>query len=124
MLPDYGTELAARPDHFMEISMILKSILAVVTSAVLAAPLAAQQTAPKKTAPENQAKIQDKGFAELDRNKDGYLSRDEAKDVLWNSRFSEIDKDNDERISQSEFEALESAAGSTSSATPPSRRTP
>jgi Ca2+-binding EF-hand superfamily protein len=96
----------------MEISMTLKSILAVALAAAIATPVAAQQTAPEKTAPEKvrQAKIQDKGFAELDRNKDGYLSRDEAKDVLWNSRFSEIDKDNDERISQSEFEALRSAA--------------
>jgi Ca2+-binding EF-hand superfamily protein len=112
MLPDYGMELAARPNHFMEISMILKSILAVALAAALAAPAAAQQTAAQKTAPgkDRQAKIQDKGFAELDRNKDGYISRDEAKDAPWTSRFSEIDRDNDERISQSEFEAVQSSA--------------
>jgi Ca2+-binding EF-hand superfamily protein len=96
----------------MEISMTLKNILAFALAAAVAAPLAAQQAAPEKTAPEKQrqAKLQEQGFAALDRNQDGYISRDEAKDGQWNSRFSEIDKDNDERISQSEFEALQSAS--------------
>lgn len=89
--------------------MILKSIFAAALTAALAAPLAAQQTPPDKD-PQRQARPQDKGFAELDRNQDGYLSRDEAKDEAWTSRFSEIDRDNDERISQSEFEALQGAS--------------
>ena len=96
--------------------MILKSMLAVALTVALAAPVAAQQSAPQKSArePDRQAKIQDNGFAELDRNKDGYISRSEAKDMPWADRFSELDKDNDERISQSEFEVLQSAAGATS----------
>ena len=92
--------------------MILKSILAVALAAAFAAPVAAQQSAPEKAVPKNerQAKARDNGFAELDRNKDGYLSRSEARDMPWADRFSELDKDNDERVSQSEFEALRSAA--------------
>ena len=90
--------------------MIVKSILALAAAAAFAAPLAAQQqTAPDKDR-EREARIQDKRFAELDRNQDGHLSRDESKDEAWASRFSEIDKDNDERISQSEFEAVQSPA--------------
>ena len=43
MLPDYGMELAARSNHFMEISMILKSILAVALLATAGSALAAPQ---------------------------------------------------------------------------------
>lgn len=49
------------------------------------------------------------GFSTLDRNNDGYISREEARDVTWNNRFSELDKDNDGRISQSEFNAMGSS---------------
>ena len=53
------------------------------------------------------------GFGAMDRNGDGYISRDEAREAQWNSRFSELDKDNDGRLSQDEFGALGSAAGAT-----------
>ena len=99
--------------------MNMKCILALAIA--FAAPVAAQtQTSPAtddakarsevKAGPPAQGATRSDLFAELDRNKDGYLSRDEAKDTVWNTRFSEIDVDNDERISQSEFEALRSAA--------------
>jgi Ca2+-binding EF-hand superfamily protein len=45
----------------------------------------------------------------MDRNNDGYISREEARDATWNTRFSELDKDNDGRISQSEFDAMGSS---------------
>ena len=42
----------------------------------------------------------------LDKNKDGYLSREELKgDTSMSGRFSEMDKDNDGRISKDEFSA-------------------
>ena len=53
------------------------------------------------------------GFTSMDRNGDGYISRDEARDATWNSRFTELDKDNDGRLSQQEFGGLGSAAGAT-----------
>jgi len=46
------------------------------------------------------------GFSAMDRNNDGYISREEAREATWNNRFSELDKDNDGRISQSEFNAM------------------
>jgi hypothetical protein len=55
------------------------------------------------------------GFAAIDKNGDGHISRDEAKDATWSNRFTELDKDNDGRLSQSEFDAMQSGAGATGS---------
>ena len=52
-------------------------------------------------------------FTSMDRNSDGYISRDEAREATWNSRFSELDKDNDSRLSQGEYGSLGAAAGAT-----------
>jgi len=51
------------------------------------------------------------GFAAMDKNHDGHISRDEAKDATWSNRFTELDKDNDNRLSQSEFDAMQAGAG-------------
>jgi hypothetical protein len=53
------------------------------------------------------------GFSGMDKNGDGYISRDEAKDATWSNRFTELDKDNDGRLSQSEFNAMQAGAGAT-----------
>lgn len=41
----------------------------------------------------------------MDKNRDGYISREEARDAEWNSRFSTLDTDRDGRISASEYGA-------------------
>ena len=65
--------------------------------------------APAVVTPENQRR-----FRAMDRNNDGYISRDEARDASWANRFSELDKDNDGRLSRSEFDAMGAgAAGAT-----------
>ncbi len=51
------------------------------------------------------------GFSAMDKNGDGHISRDEAKDATWSNRFTELDKDNDNRLSQSEFDAMQAGAG-------------
>jgi hypothetical protein len=51
------------------------------------------------------------GFAAMDKNHDGHISRDEAKDATWANRFTELDKDNDNRLSQSEFDAMQAGTG-------------
>jgi hypothetical protein len=99
-----------------EIAMTLKTAMALTIAAAFAAPLAAQQ-APRSYDPKDSnpatAGATAGGFAAMDRNNDGYISRDEARDAPWNNRFSELDKDNDSRVSRSEFEALQGAAGAT-----------
>ncbi len=51
------------------------------------------------------------GFAGVDKNGDGHISRDEAKDATWENRFTELEKDNDTRLSRSVFEARLAGAG-------------
>jgi hypothetical protein len=66
---------------------------------------------------------------QLDANNDGYVSREEAaKDPSMTTRFSELDKDSDGRISKSEWEASSGSAatgatGTTSSPSSPSSAT-
>ena len=103
--------------------MNLKIVFGLAIVAVLAAPVAAQMSpsTDKNTSgsnaadrPANTPKSETGAagatahgrFESYDRNKDGYISRDEARDASWSSRFSELDKDNDGRISRGEFDAL------------------
>jgi hypothetical protein len=105
--------------------MNLKTLMALAIAAAFAAPVLAQ-TAPNRydakdsnpAAPAAGATAG--GFSAMDRNNDGYISRDEARDATWNSRFSELDKDNDGRLSQSEHDAMHGAAGATRDANSPS----
>lgn len=82
--------------------MDLRNAIACALAAALASPVSAQQ--PTRTPG---------GFGALDRNQDGYLSRDEVRDAPWANRFSEFDKDNDGRLSLGEYDALrqDAAAG-------------
>lgn len=50
-------------------------------------------------------------FDRLDRNGDGYISREEAKDAPeLQTRFSELDTNNDDKLSREEYDALNSSA--------------
>jgi hypothetical protein len=79
--------------------MKLKSVMTVAVAAAIASPLLAQQ--PSGTPG---------GFGAMDRNGDGYISRDEARDAPWSNRFSEFDKDNDSRLSLGEYDAMRQSA--------------
>jgi hypothetical protein len=55
--------------------------------------------------------ISSSNFDRLDRNGDGYISRDEAKDAPeLQTRFSELDTNNDGKLSREEYDALNSSA--------------
>ena len=47
-------------------------------------------------------------FDTLDANHDGYVSRDEARDAEeLQTRFSELDRDNDSKLTRQEYDAIE-----------------
>jgi hypothetical protein len=53
-------------------------------------------------------------FERLDRNKDGFVTREEARDAAeLQGRFAELDKDNDGKISASEMRELDSGRSAT-----------
>jgi len=53
-------------------------------------------------------------FNRLDKNNDGFVSRDEARDATeLQGRFAELDKDNDGKISASEMRGIDSGHGAT-----------
>ena len=91
--------------------MTLKTAIAIAVATAFAVPFTASAEADKAKS-EAGATAQG-GFAALDKNKDGHLSRDETRYETWANRFSELDKDNDGRLSQSEFDAMQAGAGST-----------
>jgi EF hand domain-containing protein len=78
---------------------------------------AGSTTAPSSTttAPAGAGATSRGSFSSIDKNGDGHISRDEAKDATWANRFTELDKDNDGRLSQSEFDAMQAGAGATGS---------
>jgi hypothetical protein len=116
--------------------MKAKKVIALVIAAAFAAPVAAQSGSgtvqPKDSNPaaapkafgggvdRSGAGASASGFAAMDRNNDGYISRDEARDASWSNRFTELDKDNDGRLSASEFEAMQGAASGGRDANSPS----
>lgn len=94
--------------------MEMKKVAVLAIAAAFAAPLAAQQSG--GGVDRSGAGASASGFAAMDRNNDGYISRDEARDATWSNRFTELDKDNDARLSQSEFDALGKDVSSSSGA--------
>ena len=72
-------------------------------------------------------------FHDLDRNGDGFVSRDEGRDAEeLNTRFSELDANNDGKLSRDEYAVLareaggqkEKHAGAAGASRPRNRKTP
>lgn len=68
---------------------------AAVTGALLAAPLASAADGPKAENPK---------FVKLDKNRDGYLTRDELRSIRhYEQAFEQADENKDDRLDQGEF---------------------
>lgn len=77
--------------------MSLKPLIALVlaSAALVAGPMG------------RAADAADQRFDELDRNHDGFLSRDESNDAReLDTRFSELDADNDDKLSRDEYRVV------------------
>ncbi|HET7671213.1 MAG TPA: hypothetical protein VFK84_12450 [Burkholderiales bacterium] len=81
--------------------MKLNLLKAFAVAAILALPAAGIANEPGST----------ERFESLDRNGDGFVSRDEGKDAEeLNTRFTELDRNNDNKLSRQEYGALEEEA--------------
>ena len=94
---------------------MIKTLMAAAAAAAFGLPMMAQASA----ADDNLviAQRNPTGFDRLDRNRDGYISRDEANGAAeLDTRFSELDRNNDGKLSRDEYNALNAgASGATSS---------
>lgn len=100
------------------------TLIAMAAAAALAAPLAAwsadgdkgglKATPAKEKAAAGRTSASAELFERLDRNKDGFVTRDEARDATeLQGRFAELDKDNDGKISASEMRELDKSRSAT-----------
>ena len=113
--------------------MANKTLMAAMVAAALAVPLAvnaggdkdkkAEQGAGQPSAAASQSKA-DGGaeamFSGLDKNKDGFLSKEEVKGTPHDKDFSSLDKDNDSKLSREEHAAAPEHAGKSQGAAGPS----
>jgi hypothetical protein len=88
----YGTRLAANGR--------MKILKAIAVAGIFALPASGASAAPGDAGSSAR-------FEALDRNGDGFVSRDEAKDAEeLNTRFSELDVNNDGKLTRDEYTAL------------------
>jgi hypothetical protein len=128
--------LAAREGWFRSLeAVMIKTLVAGAVAAVFALPVTASAAndsivvaeggggggadgpAQRPARSANGAASRSGNFDRLDRNGDGYVSRDEAKDAAeLQTRFSELDANNDGKLSREEYDALNrSASGASAS---------
>ena len=100
----------------------MKTLIAAAIASVLILPCAALAQSSKAKQPQAEA-TSSKLLQRLDRNNDGFVTRDEAKDATeLQGRFVELDTNNDGKISEAEMRAIDgersSAAGRTAGTGP------
>ncbi|HSA89523.1 MAG TPA: EF-hand domain-containing protein [Burkholderiales bacterium] len=87
--------------------MKARTLIAFAATAALALPLAAQSQADQAKSDGGAAAM----FRSLDKNRDGFLSRDETKGSPYEKDFTMLDKDNDGRLSPEEHAAAPQHSG-------------
>jgi Ca2+-binding EF-hand superfamily protein len=91
--------------------MKVKMLIAAAVAAAFAAPLYAQKSPAAKSDGGAEAM-----FKAMDKNKDGAISKDEAKGTPHGKDFAKLDKNSDGKLSRQEHAAAPEHAGGASSA--------
>jgi Ca2+-binding EF-hand superfamily protein len=97
---------------------------AMLKTTILSAAIAVSTVAQAQTSvgSDKAADATSSRFDQLDRNRDGVLSRDEANGAEeLNTRFSELDRNNDNKLSREEYEVLKSERSAASGASATTR---
>lgn len=88
-------------------SLIALALAAAWAGSALPATGAADDKPASRAAPSADRQSAERRFQELDRNRDGALSRDEANDAAeLQTRFSELDANNDGKLSLDEYRVV------------------
>ena len=101
--------------------MRLKTLVAIAVAAAFAVPLStyAQSDKPSSGTSGAAPAAPSAGGSAMDKDKDGSISREEAKGTPYEKDFSMLDKDGDGKLSASEQAAAKAgAAGATTPAAP------
>lgn len=88
--------------------MKARTLIAFAVTAVFALPLAAQPAGDKAKSSDSGAEAM---FKSLDKNKDGYVSREEAKGTPYDKDFAKLDRNNDGKLSREEHAAAPEHSG-------------
>jgi hypothetical protein len=94
--------------------MKMNTLIAASIVAAFAIPFSAGAAGDKATTSSSGA---EKMFQSLDKNKDGYLSKDEAKGTPHDKDFAALDKNRDGKLSRQEHAAAPEHAGDKSTST-------
>ena len=99
--------------------MRLKTLVAVAVAAAFAVPLSTHaQDKPSSGTSGAAPAAPSAGGSAMDKNKDGSISREEAKGTPLEKDFSMLDKDGDGKLSASEQAAAKAGAGATAPEAP------
>ena len=99
--------------------MTLKTLVAVAVAAAFAVPLSTQAQSDKPSSAPSGATTPGSGMA--DKDKDGSISREEAKGTQYEKDFDKLDKNKDGKLSRDEM-TPGSGAGATGGSTEPKKQ--
>ena len=91
--------------------MKMKTLVLASAIAAFVTPLSVGAASDKASSTSPDASGAEKMFQALDKNKDGYLSRDEAKGTPHDKDFAKLDKNKDGKLSREEHAAAPEHAG-------------